>query len=443
MASSKTAAATRICLLTCHQQLRPAVAGWIQALHDDLRRREVGLVLLSSDPRGIPGIPGLFVPFDMAACGAAFPPPATEVDGVTSWPGMAARLVALGQADRLAVGRGLLATQSLAGFVAARVRPEASLLWGNTSPLSHILRRALDDCARPTWHIERGFYPDTLMLECQGHAGQSDVHASFALSHAVDEAAGDASAFHALRDYVLHRAAGKYPQPAPAPEAELRQSAGVSSERLVLFLGQWDTLAGLVPSDSSERRRHSPAFGSTADALAAVASAARALGECRVVLKPHPNAPLRAADVPPDVPVWHDVNLHSAIRAADVVVGQVSTSIFDALLFDKPLVSLGRNLLSGRGVTYDCFTRDGVEATLGAALARADLPQRMARAATLMGWFARHYLIASNLDVPSVRPLADLAAFVAANALPADGVPAHSRVAELMALSRTTCARTA
>lgn len=67
----------------------------------------------------------------------------------------------------------------------------------------------------------------------------------------------------------------------------------------------------------------------------------------------------------------------------------------------------------------------------------------MARAATLIGWLAHHFLIASSPDVPSVRPLTDLAAFVAANALPADGVPAQSRLAELMALSSTTWARTA
>ena len=159
--------------------------------------------------------------------------------------------------------------------------------------------------------------------------------------------------------------------------------------------------------------------------------AAAAIGRCRVALKPHPRAWDPATANRADLTVLTDVNLHAAIEAADVVVGQVTTSLCEALLFDRPIVSLGRNVLTGKGITYDCFRPEQVEATLRQALDRDDLPARRARGARFVTWLATHALIATSPEVPLARPMTDLAAFIEANALPANSGSIESRLTVL------------
>jgi tetratricopeptide (TPR) repeat protein len=436
MGSSRSTGAVRVCLLAGIFAEHPHIERWLPALDNTLRARGMRLVLATVGPNPFAEIPSITLPsnfYDHAAR-----PCAVHLPGGAQWSRpLVERLAAWGSApiETETARRALSGCAALAASLADQLAPEAVLLWCFTSPQSRVFKRVFDDRCIPTWYLERGFFPDTLMLEQAGHAALSELHAGFAASHAAHETGSDTGAFDALREHVTRWAPPKHAQAAAVSAADLRNRWAGESDRLVLFLGQSDRSSGLIPGTAAERRRHSPDFASTADALDHVILASRAIGNCRVVFKPHPYAGAEDAPVRPDVIMARDVHLHSAIEAADLVVGQVTTALFDALLFDKPIVSLGRSVLSGRGISYDCPSRDQLGSTMNAAIQRRGFDARMARSRAFIGWLARHFLIAGSGDVPAVRPLDDLSEFIAENALPPEDRPVELRLSDLNQLS--------
>jgi hypothetical protein len=403
----------RICL--CLLPAADEVLGWVPAFAAHLEQRGIQLLVLRVNDNG---------------CAAVHVPGSAAVDlhigDIASRPpfndqALVERIIqsGFGPADEAGTRAMLTRVAAVAGHLCDTLAPEAVLLWSDVNPKSRALRSEFDRRRVPAWFFERGFFPDTLMVESAGQGALSELKTSFALSHVAASVDGDVGAFKALREYVINRATPKWPQGARLTRETLRDSYAPADERLVLFLGQWDA-AGLWPSWSPERRRHSPGFESTEAAFNAVSAACKRILGCRVVFKPHPIS-VASGRVPKDAVQMPDVHLYSAIDAADVVVGQLTTSMFEAVLLEKPVVSLGRGVLAERGITYDSFAADDLEKTLRAALARDRFAERLERASQFVTWLARHFLIGTNEDVPGVRPLADLAAFVDSCALPPEG----------------------
>jgi CDP-glycerol glycerophosphotransferase (TagB/SpsB family) len=143
-----------------------------------------------------------------------------------------------------------------------------------------------------------------------------------------------------------------------------------------------------------------------------------------VVFKPHPidTDPYVLANIQ-GIRVVRDVNVHALIDLADVVVAQFTTLQFEAALYDKPVVLLGRSAWWGRNAAYEVNTRGELIPALQAALARKNWTTRAANARAFLTWTMEHFHIGCTETVPARRTLRDFAKFIAETSLDARHLP--------------------
>ena len=137
-----------------------------------------------------------------------------------------------------------------------------------------------------------------------------------------------------------------------------------------------------------------------------------------MVFKPHPlDTGSYAIAKVQGVQIVRDVNAHALIELADVVVAQFTTLQFEAALYEKPIVLLGRSAWWGRHAAYEADQRADVPTALDAALHRRDWNTRQANAHAFVTWMMDQFLIGCSENVPARRTLRDFAGFIARTSL--------------------------
>jgi hypothetical protein len=306
---------------------------------------------------------------------------------------------------------GMFACRKLLSTVLDVLRPGYVLTWDPTSPLAHLLQPLAREAGLPVQGIERGLLPETLMVESRSLQGYSDLRTHWL---AQEMPPSNPPACERIRSYYLSRKPQKYNQPEfGGGGGVLRQSLGLEGKKIIVFLGHYDA-CGLAPRNGNHRRYHSPAFDSTGDALMAVGDILAKNPCVAVVFKPHPlDGDSYAVAKIQGVRIVRDVNVHALIEMADVVVAQFTTLQFEAALYEKPIVLMGRSAWWGRNATYEVDRPTDVSAALDAALNRRDWSTRQANAHAFVTWMMDQFLIGCTEGVPARRNLRDFARFIA------------------------------
>jgi hypothetical protein len=98
-----------------------------------------------------------------------------------------------------------------------------------------------------------------------------------------------------------------------------------------------------------------------------------------------------------------------------------------ALIYDRPLVTLGNGFLMGREIAYEVTSAEALRPALAAALQRQGWSKCLARGRALITAMMEHDLFGLTDDVPTRLKVADLvvllgrfASYISANAAPAD-----------------------
>lgn len=139
---------------------------------------------------------------------------------------------------------------------------------------------------------------------------------------------------------------------------EALQQAGLSRRPVLFFAGQNDWHGGIKPT-GPETARHSPVFDGSAEALRRLDSLAGEIG-FSVLYKPHPLSRDRflflQADAFPNSMILKSTSLSACMEASQLVSTIASQTCYVALLDGRPVMMLGRNQISGKGLTYDVHT---------------------------------------------------------------------------------------
>lgn len=412
-----------LCLLTCFLPLDETVTAWLADLHLALARERLDLVVLAHDVRVPTPFPVLTLPILLRDF---TPPTGTPADTTpVSWNRTALRLA---RRDRAWIGAG---TEDLVPFLEghaacehalrqllAILQPALVLTWGSSLPPSLVLRSCCDQLQVPTFVLERGLLPETLMLDQRGHGALSDLNTCLLAAH-LGDTPDDEACYRQIRDYYQSRRASKYPQAASLSPADFQARYNPDNRATLAFLGQYDHGAGLTPPDSPGARLESPFFTSTADCLVQLCRVLADHPGRRLLFKPHPLDPTDYS--PAESPATHvlrDVSLFDLFEYADVLAFTSSTSIFEALLYEKPCVLLARSQLSHKGATYELQNLADLGSLLDHAFARHDFDTLRQRQRRWVQAICRHYLVGLKPDVPTRLHLPDLARFLAQNAAP-------------------------
>jgi len=353
----------------------------------------------------------------------------------------AALLKACGEHERLHAGS-MPELLSQARWLADRIeafyessRIQAVMVW-NGAPLAACLATAL---ARrrgmPVLFCENGYLPGTMQIDSQG--------VNYWNSHTPAIAAGSYRAFapdvHELDACLALLRSGRRDARAIVPRKP-RPPAGARMARELARLfspSGWRWLGTVgrgqfshdLPADfgpfvllplhaqrDSQLSLHSPLVGADLGRLVLETYTAmrEALPGHRLVVKVHPKEPLHRnrthlalARKFPDVRFVEGLPMQELLARCDVLVTVNSTAGVEAMAFDKPVVTLGRNFYTVPSLVTPVGALEALPQALADAVNRA--PDTAARR-RFLGYLQQHMLVrGSHLDLSegSIRAIAE------------------------------------
>lgn len=247
-----------------------------------------------------------------------------------------------------------------ADWLCEAARPDLVVAWNGLLPPRRLHVAAARRRGLSVAFAEKGVWPGTFSLDPSG-VGPLSRFAGARGPVSPEEV----QAFAGRLAEMEATGASAWGQPGRRPPEELRRRLGARpGERVLLFVDQ-------VRSDTN-LLLFSPAFATTEEAQL---WCARGLPEgWRLAVKPHPREP-GPARVVPGAAALAGVNVLDAIALADCVAGINSGVLLEAAVRGKPVLVLGRSVLSGRAFVTEPRAGEAVAGALGRCLAAGERRQ--------------------------------------------------------------------
>jgi len=266
------------------------------------------------------------------------------------------------EVDLLRRRRSLYNYRSFYASVLESVRPALTVIWNGEHPQELILADLCRACHCPVAYIERAPFKGMLQLDREGILAES----SAALAEEWTLAGPDGrqrwlAALDTITSDYLERGATWWEQPETTGPDEIRKKLGIPSQsKVVLFAGQVD--------EDAQNILFSPHFAGTLGAFEWFCDHLPE-GEGLFVLgKHHPrsSSPLESfASAADGRGVWtNETSLEDCLAIADYVATVNSTVMYEGLMKGLPVFSLGKSLLSGKGIVHELSDLDSGSATI-------------------------------------------------------------------------------
>ena len=282
-------------------------------------------------------------------------------------------------------GRDLEILVAVTSHVLEVLQPDLFLAW---NPLCPHFGVAHDLCVArgiPSLLIERAFFPDTWFIEEGGLVGHSRL-AGLSLNEMISDADPLVMA-EVGRDYLSSSPFGsmeRYAQRKESSIAERLFSGDLSEARpRIAFLPPDDLSLGAYPVSHEDHKKRLPGFKNSFDAAQAL-SKANSLGT--TVFKPHPSFLEWRFTSPDSNLISLNYNYSELIEWADLVATTGSGLEFTALAAGKPLISLGRDALTGKGIAYEALDSGQVDSALAEAVSGEGAVERQENFEAFVGY---------------------------------------------------------
>ncbi|MBL9137235.1 MAG: methyltransferase domain-containing protein [Verrucomicrobiales bacterium] len=412
----------RLCLASCFLPLNADNCQWWHRLREDLSRQGLDLVLISATPPQDPSLPVITVPLWLHGFGQAYKVPTSPI---TLEQPLAQALASRDRSwskqenrDLAEFYSGLAVCQHVLRTLLKELQPAAVMVWGSSLPQSVVLQHLAIQHGIPCWVLERGLLPRTLMVEMAGNGGCTELNWSFSALQG-QRFANTTHRFTAAQQALRNADASIDSRTEGSTPESVRRKLNPDGRRIIAALLQHDLASGLIPTSYLGSKIHAPGIGSSTDLIRELARILAQEPDCRLIVKPHPmdttdytrwdNGRIRIA---------RDVQVGALMEAADVVVCMTSTTQFEAVLREKPVVLLARSALSGKGIAYETKSSADLLPAVRLALLRDRFEDRMSRGRRFLDFVLSQFLIHLDSNASQGPSLQDLARFLADNALP-------------------------
>lgn len=246
--------------------------------------------------------------------------------------------------------------------------PEKVIIWNQFSAMHEVMAYICRERGIPVIFMEFGVLPGTFSIDTNGQMGESSIaidYEKFLNKPVSTEEIIDAkNVIKFIKESRLNRNI----QPVNNKLSNIKDKLKLN-QPIILLLGQSDYESALLPYTMNTKRFHSPIVKSSDDSVRIIAELAQK-NNYNIIYKPHPamkHLNLKS-DIPSNVIVVDEVNIHDLIDLANIVVTVLSQSSYEALIRGIPVLMLGYNQLRGKGCTYEAFERENIESVLKEAI---------------------------------------------------------------------------
>ena len=270
----------------------------------------------------------------------------------------------------------------------ASVKPVLCVIWNGTHAQEMILEQRCREAGCPVAYIERAPFRDFVHLDPAGILGGSAAAKLTDWSWESEE--GHAQGLEAMQRVTeRYRESGGtwWQQPESVGGEQLRQKLGIRpEEKVALFAGQVDADAQnfFFPSH----------FENNLGAVRWLSEALAKYPDVYFLGKHHPmncHAPDEFATAIAGRGSWQtDISMSDALGLADRVAAVNSTVLYEGLLLDKPVLSMGESLLRGKNICYEASPGEDSEAAIKDWLESRGFDDRLDRWKDFGAWMLAH-----------------------------------------------------
>ena len=421
-----------VCVLSCYGLRDGHIASFVNTLGAALAQRGIRLLVLSTSPE--PELDCLFIEIPYLL--SQFDQALHDIEQEAFHPIVATMLSEEDQAegvqDEATMARGIAKCEAFYATIGTVIKPCVALLWNTTLPHGRIARNTLAAMGVPSYCLERGWLPQSYQLHSTENNGYNDFFTDFTLNQSLPRMlamyGAQSDPFVEAQAYYRAHAVQKYEAGVKLEPSELRAKYALGEDKLiVVFAASVGSSVGThqIPSMAFS----SPLFEGVSAALQLLYEQLKPYPGVKVLVQEHPiqRAIQKSAVLPPGFVRTDGENIHTLLEAADqyVFIGTTSVQI-EALLHDKPRLSMSRHAASVSGASYGLVEEGDSAIAAWMDHTRADECRFNARA--LINYLCLERLIRDENLPPFIEhDVEHLADFIAQLSRP-DSTPGDARI---------------
>lgn len=245
------------------------------------------------------------------------------------------------------------------------IRPSKVLIWSGWERQSCIAARLAQTMKIPFGYMEHGWIPGTVQFDKYW----VDEQYKYASEPEIDlKIENKGMLLKQIKEFIIHSKidTGKYRE----TEADNRSLQRIDkNKKTIFFAGTDDASIGFNPMSDYWKNYILPPFPSTEDAAVFIAEMCKK-NNWNFVFKPHPNIAAQSNIDKLDSSIIQVkyTEIDRLIQMADVILSVTSKLEYKVLMYQKPLVKLGRSTLYKKGCCYEISDKTEIEPQVKIAL---------------------------------------------------------------------------
>ncbi len=299
---------------------------------------------------------------------------------------------------------GLKKCFSAAHKIALTVKPAMAFLWSGTVPQSIIFKNVFAEYFIPTYYIERGLLPETLIFDESGNGACSSIKKKIDLGFVPQNFE---HIYEAIKTYYFTHKIDKHEQPDYLSSSDFIDQQNLAGKKIITFLGQWDVASGVNSAKDHQSFLNSPHFTNTEEAFKSIVKFISDNENIALVFKPHPfDSKTYSKENNTRIIVDKKLNVRTLIESADVVIVMSTTIQYEVLFYDKPIVLLANSFLNGLNVGYEINNSEEIGSAIHQALNKKDFADKQINAEKFIALISSQILVSLNNKNPIKTSLA-------------------------------------
>ena len=301
--------------------------------------------------------------------------------------------------------------------IISSLNPSIGFVWGKSHPQSRLLGKLLENRKIPAFFFERGMFADTFMIEPLYSDSVSCMNDTAIWKEWLNISDYD-HIYDQVKDYYIKNKPQKYSQNDYLPPEELRESLNLKGKQVVVFWGQHDVWSGIIPRETHRSLELSPFFTSSKDALNNLYEVIDNIPEISLIFKPHPHDKNSYNDFKNEsILIARDINNYSLFGLADVFVSMLTTTQFESLFYEKPIILLANSQLKDKGIAYEFENGKKLDKLLKQALNREGYKGKLLNSKKLVSGLFEDFLYGYHSNIPTKNKVSEFSHFINDNAI--------------------------
>ncbi len=229
----------------------------------------------------------------------------------------------------------------------------------SVQPISRVIRYVANIRGKDVFYTHQGIIPGTMAIDVNGEVGESQLalHPEEFKKLIVNEQELDDA--EKVISYLKESKLNRKQQPVTDMDYILERIN--KAHRTVFYAGQNDSRSYMVPYTEQTKRFYSHIFTSTTEGIKYLADICKR-NNWNLLYKPHPMYIRDKNEALPDNVIYvKSADINDLIDLSDLVVTILSSSSYNALTRNKPVLQLGWNWLKNSGCIYEVDRIENIE----------------------------------------------------------------------------------